>query len=99
MAYSIHWTRRAYSDLDNIYHFYCKLSTKRVATSRLNVLKRDIEQLKSMPNIGQLDEDYCHTPTYRFLVVLNYRVYYFIEDMDVFIAAIWDCRQGGTAFE
>ncbi len=52
-----------------------------------------------MPHIGHLDKDYPHTPSYRYLVVLDYRIYYFIEEQTVYIAAIWDCRQGSPVFE
>ena len=52
-----------------------------------------------MPNIGHLDEDHPHTPSYRYLVVLDYRIYYFIEEQTIYIAAIWDCRQGSPVFE
>ena len=55
--------------------------------------------LKSMPYIGQLDEEYTHTPSYRYLTILDYRVYYSVEENEVIIAAIWDCRQGGNVFD
>ena len=99
MAYSIQWTRRASSDIDHIYRFYLEKAGARIASSRLLKIKRDIAHLKSMPNIGPLDSDYPHTPTFRYLTVLSYKVYYFVEEQDVFIAAIWDCRQGGKDFE
>lgn len=99
MAYSIHWMRRAASDIENIYLFYREKANKDVALRRLQRIKRDISHLKSMPYIGPLEEDYHHTPTYRYLTVLDYRIYYFVEDEAVYIAAIWDCRQGGRVFE
>ena len=51
-----------------------------------------------MPNLGRKDENFQHIRTYRFLIVLTYKVYYFIEDNDIYIASIWDCRQGGSTF-
>jgi hypothetical protein len=30
---------------------------------------------------------------------MDYRIYYFVEEQMVFIAAIWDCRQGGDVFD
>ena len=51
-----------------------------------------------MPNIGPIDEEFPHTPNYHYLVVMDYRIYYFVEEQTVFIAAIWDCRQGGDVF-
>ena len=51
-----------------------------------------------MPFLGVQDEDFTEIRAYRYLVVLTYKVYYFIEDNHVYIASIWDCRQGGKAF-
>lgn len=51
-----------------------------------------------MPYLGRKDEDFTHIREYRYMVVLTYKVYYFVEDDGVYIASIWDCRQGGKAF-
>ena len=53
---------------------------------------------KTMPYLGRKDEDFTHIRPYRYLIVLTYKVYYFVEDDGVYIASIWDCRQGGAAF-
>ncbi len=98
MAYNIHWTRRASSDIDSIFHFYSENASILVASRRLHKIKKDIAILKYMPNIGRLDDKYPHTPNYRYLNALDYRIYYFVEEKDVFIAAIWDYRQGGSTF-
>ena len=51
-----------------------------------------------MPYLGRKDEVFTHIRDYRYVVVLTYKVYYFVEDDGVYIASIWDCRQGGKAF-
>ena len=51
-----------------------------------------------MPYLGKQDEEFTEIRAYRYLIVLTYKVYYFIEDEDIFIASIWDCRRGGKAF-
>ncbi len=99
MAYSVHWLRRAEKDLDAIYLFYCQMASEHVAKKRLSKILDTTEIVGYMPNIGQLDESYNHTPTYRYITVLDYRIYYFAEEDVVNIAAIWDCRQGGRVFE
>ena len=99
MAYSIQWSRRASYDIARIYQFYLAKAGEMVALRRLQKIKQDMECLKFMPSIGPTDEEYRHTPTYRYLTVLDYRIYYFVEDDVVVIAAIWDCRQGGKIFE
>lgn len=99
MAYSIHWLRRAEVDVNAIYLFYCQMASENVAKRRVSKILDTVEVLGYMPNIGRLDETYNHTPTYRYLTVLDYRIYYFLEGDKAVIAAIWDTRQGGRAFE
>lgn len=99
MDYSIFWTRRTSEDIASIFRFYSTIAGERVARHRLLRIKQDLLCLTTMPHIGHLDKDYPHTPSYRYLVVLDYRIYYFIEEQTVYIAAIWDCRQGSPVFE
>lgn len=98
MAYEIHWLRRASNELDAIHQFYCEFASKQVAKRRVGEIIHDVELLQNMPYLGREDEDFTHIRSYRYLVVLSYKVYYFIEDNDVYIASIWDCRQGSAAF-
>ena len=99
MACNVHWLHKAEIDFDSIFLFYRQVAGEVVARKRLSKILDATETVGYMPNIGRLDEDYHHTPTYRYLTVLDYRVYYFVEDDVVYIAAIWDCRQGGMVFE
>jgi plasmid stabilization system protein ParE len=99
MAYKVHWLRRAEIDFDAIYLFYRQLAGEDVAKRRLSKILDATDVIRYMPNIGPLDEDYHHTPTFRYLTVLDYRIYYFIEEDIINIAAIWDCRQGGRIFK
>ena len=99
MGYSIFWTRRASSDIESIYRFYEAIAGKIVAKRRLQRIKQGLSCLMTMPHIGPIDNDFSHTPCYRYLVVLDYRVYYFVEEHVVYIAAIWDCRRMGKALD
>lgn len=65
-----------------------------VAKRRITKILQATNNLRHLPNIGPLDEDFKHTPSYRYLLVSDYRIYYFIEGQTIYIAAIWDCRQG-----
>jgi plasmid stabilization system protein ParE len=98
MAFEIHWLRRASNELDTIFHFYNQFASERVARNRVGKIIHCIDLLETFPFIGQEDEDFTHIREYRYLVVLTYKVYYFVEDNNVYIASIWDCRQGGSAF-
>ena len=70
-----------------------------VAKRRLAKILHATDSIEFMPNIGPIDEEFPHTPSYRYLVVLDYGIYYFVEEPNVYIAAIWDCRQGGKVFD
>jgi plasmid stabilization system protein ParE len=98
MAYEIHWLRRASNELDAIYQFYCEFASEKVAKRRISKIIHSVDLLENMPFLGMEDEDFLHIRPYRYVVVLTYKVYYFVEDDGVFIASIWDCRQGGRAF-
>lgn len=98
MAYKNHWLRRAQDEFDTIYLYYLRRAGEKVAENRMAKILDATDILETMPNIGQLDSQYSHTPTYRYIVVLDYRIYYFIEEETVNIAAIWDCRQGEKVF-
>ena len=98
MVYKIHWLRRASNELDEIFQFYSKFASTQVAKRRVGKIINSISKLQSMPNLGRKDENFQHIRAYRFLIVLTYKVYYFIEDNDVYIASIWDCRLGSSTF-
>ncbi|MBR4506614.1 MAG: type II toxin-antitoxin system RelE/ParE family toxin [Bacteroidales bacterium] len=98
MAYRNHWLRRAEKDFNDIYLYYRRYASEEVAKRRLEKILQTAEKIEGMPNIGMLDDEFPHTPSYRHITVLDYRIYYFVEEDVVNIAAIWDCRQGGDVF-
>lgn len=98
MEYSIHWTRRASIDVAHIYDFYLKLSGTVVANNRLRKISDTVLYLKRFPYIGRIDDENLDAPTHRYLIVLDYKIYYFIEEDSVYIATIWDNRQGAKPF-
>ncbi len=98
MGFDIHWLRRASDELDSIYQFYKQFANEEVAVSRVGMIIRCVGLLETMPFLGRKDEEFTHIREYRYLVVLTYKVYYFVENNNIYIASIWDCRQGGKAF-
>lgn len=99
MAYKNHWLQRAAKDFDDIYQYYRQVAGDGVAKRRMSKILQATDAIEFMPNIGPIDNEFPHTPSYRYLVVLDYRIYYFVEEPNVYIAAIWDCRQGGNVFD
>ena len=98
MAYEIHWLRRASEELEAIFRFYNHFASDKVAKFRVETIINSVDNLEFMPFLGQKDEDFTYIREYRYLVVLTYKVYYFVEGHDVFVASVWDCRQGSEAF-
>lgn len=98
MEYNLFWLRRASNELDEIYQFYGELASEQVARRRIGKIIEAVNHLQTMPYLGRKDEEFEHIRAYRYLIVLTYKVYYFIEGDTVFVASIWDCRQGGSAF-
>lgn len=98
MAFEIHWLRRASNELDAIHQFYSEFASEQVAKRRIGIIIHSVDLLQTMPYLGRMDEDFTHIRSYRYLIVLTNKVYYFVEDDGVYIASIWDCRQGGAAF-
>ena len=98
MVYRSHWLRRAEKDFDDRYLYYKRHASEEVAKRRLEKILQTAEKIECMANIGVLDDEFPHTPSYRHITVLDYRIYYFVEEDVVNIAAIWDCRQGGDVF-
>lgn len=96
--YKIHWLRRASTEIETIYRFYSEFASELVAKRRVGKIIHSVDFLKTMPYLGRKDEDFTHIREYRYLVVLSYKIYYFVENGCVYIASIWDCRQGGGAF-
>ena len=93
MAYKIHWLHRAEKDLDTIYQYYKLVASEDVAKRRLSKILQATDTIAYMPNIGPVDDDFPHIPKYHYFVAIDYKIYYFVEEQMIYIAAIWDCRQ------
>ena len=98
MVYEIRWLKRASDELEAIFQFYTRLAGEEVARRRIWMIVHSVDHLETMPFLGKKDEEFTQIRNYRYLVVLAYKIYYFVEDDKVFVASIWDCRQGDSAF-
>ena len=98
MAFELYWLKRASNELDTIHQYYSEFASEQVAKRRIGKIIHSVDLLQTMPYLRRKDEEFTHIRSYRYLVVLTYKVYYFVEDDGVYIASIWDCRQGGRAF-
>ena len=96
--YKIRWLIRASTEIETIYKFYRRFASEFVAKRRIGKIVHGVELLQLMPYLGRKDEEFTHIREFYYLVVLSYKIYYFVENDCVYIASIWDCRQGGGAF-
>ena len=69
MTYKIHWLQRAAKDFDDIYLYYKQVAGDSVAQRRMSKILQATNNLRHLPNIGPLDEDFKHTPSYRYLFI------------------------------
>jgi len=90
----IFWTKKAENQLMEIYAYYKrKVSIKLAKSIKQNIFER-AEILRTQPKSGQTEElleDSSYE--YRYLVESNYKIIYWIEKDIVIIAAVFDCRR------
>lgn len=90
------WTKRAKSDLQNIYSFYKEEASMRVAKELIQGIRKSALQLCDFPYIGPKEERLSHRKKdFRYLVKGNYKIIYWVNEKEnrVEIASIFDCRQ------
>lgn len=90
------WTDRALEHLDRIYAHHLSLTySERAASLLYNHILNESERLTIFPLLGIIEPHLCNADTkYRSLVVHQgrFKLIYFIEDENVVIAAVWNCR-------
>ena len=90
------WSEFAENQLDEIYEYYEKKASPRIAKKLLKGIINEPEKLIKTPHIGQaeelLQERKIH---YRYLVFKNYKLIYSVDTENGFIkiADVFDTRQ------
>ena len=88
------WTKFAISELKSIYEFYKYKAGISVAEKIKKRIFIKVKQLQNHPLSGAIEENLFKTEyDYRYLVEGNYKIIYRIENKDVFIIDIFDCRR------
>ena len=73
--------------------------SENTATSIHNEILDNIDRLEILPQIGQIERNINGDVVFRSLIVLkNYKVYYFIENENVYIFSLWNCRRNPKSF-
>lgn len=90
------WSDEALYDLDIVYDFIAKKSSKAAIKIVGQILSRT-KQLESFPQSGQQEETLKKaTKSYRYLVEGNYKIIYSIDDSTVYVETVFDARQDPT---
>lgn len=96
MTFKIIWSEFSETQLDEIYNYYEKKASKRVAKKLLKGIINEPKKLIKTPLIGQEEELLSERKTeYRYLVFKNYKLIYSIDNQNGFIkiADVFDTRQ------
>lgn len=94
MVISIEWSDLAKSQLKNIYEYYLSIAGERIAKRLISNIVSRVDVLYSNPYSGRKEELLLeHSQGYRYLVVGNYKIVYWIDSNKAFIASVFDCRQ------
>lgn len=88
------WTDFAIENLKNIFDFYSKKASKKVAHKIRKDILDSAKQLLKNPDSGQFENNLLKlNQNHRYLVCGNYKVIYRTEDELIIISDIFDARQ------
>lgn len=94
MEMSIVWTDKAKYHLKLIQLFYLETVSFMVSESVVNGLIDCVTNLKYNPQMGGMEPSLRNYPEgYRYLVQGNYKIIYWIDQQNVIISVIFDCRR------
>ena len=100
MEIKVFWTETALNNLEDIFEYYKHKASGQIARKLVKGLVKSTIQIQNSPNIGKKEELLADRKfEYRFLVVGNYKIIYWIEDNYIKIATIFDCRQNPEKFK
>lgn len=93
--FQILWSPGALQDLENIYLFYAEENIN-AAVKIHNTILDEVALLAEYPLLGKPTETFKNRrKSYRELVLLKgeFIALYFLENENIFIAGLWNCRE------
>lgn len=100
MALKIFWTDSARFQLKEIFNYYRDVSGLRIAQMLKNKIFDRTWQLAKFPESGPLEPLLSSRKLdYLYLVEGNYKIIYWIDNQNIIIAAVFDCRQNPTKMQ
>lgn len=94
MEIEVIWTEPALDELNEIYNYIFEQRSEKAADKVSNAIVDATERLSKFPQLGGVEEQLNgRKKTYRSLIEGYYKIIYYVEENNVYIALIWDCRQ------
>lgn len=102
MELKIYWTDFSKKELQNIFEYYKKNASIKVAKSLTIGIAKETLKLKKQPKIGQIEELLIDRQNeFRYLVYKNYKIIYWINKQEnrIEINDVFDSRQNPIKIE
>ncbi|MDQ3020239.1 MAG: type II toxin-antitoxin system RelE/ParE family toxin [Bacteroidota bacterium] len=80
--------------MEGIFDYYKTKANLNVASDIINKIVDSTILLQFQPKMGQVEELLKdRTNEYRYVIESNYKIIYWIEETNIKIASVFDCRQ------
>ncbi len=94
MEIKVFWTQTALNNLEDIFEYHKIKASINVARKLVKKIVSSTILIQNNPKIGRVEELLRDRKfEYRFIIVGNYKIIYWIEDNYIKIAAVFDTRQ------
>jgi plasmid stabilization system protein ParE len=96
MALTAYWTQFAEDKLEDVFTYYSKKASEKVALRLVDGIIAKSLELEKNPLIGQKELLLADRPQeFRYLVFKNYKIIYFVnlEKLRIEVVNLFDCRQ------
>jgi plasmid stabilization system protein ParE len=94
MGLTVFWTNTAIESLEKIFDFYKTKASLEIAQNIIRSIVDRTILLEDNPEIGPIEELLKGRKNeYRYLVISNYKIIYWISEKHIMIVTVFDCRQ------
>jgi plasmid stabilization system protein ParE len=94
MEIKVFWTQTALNNLEDIFEYYKYKASPQIAKKIVRKIAEATILLQKSPKSGRTEDLLKDRKfIYRFIVVRNYKIIYWIEDNYIKIASVFDTRQ------
>ena len=99
MKYQIIWSKFSELQLDEIFDYYSKKVSEKIAYKIIRKILKEVSLLEKAPFLGQIEELLLGQKIpYRYLIISNYKIIYYVNDEEgkIKIVDVFDTRQNPT---